>query len=319
MTIRGIDLSVHNAGLTISAAKAAGYKFAILRAGFTGWGAGRSKNKDGAFEEYYAEAKAVGFPIGAYWYSCANSAVSGKAEAEYLYENCLKDKQFEYPIYIDVEETRWQMSDKKGVTDAIIAFCRYLEKKGFFVGIYSSISWFNYQLETERLNGFTKWVAAWRSEKPAFAFNAFDMWQYSDKGFINGRAVDLNYAYRDFPAEIKAAGLNGYARIKGDVDGDGKVTAQDARKALRAAVKAEKLNKAETAAADMDYDGNVTADDAREIMKRAAGQDIFYTVQNGDTLAGIAKKYGTTSAKLKKANGLKDAKISAGQKIKITG
>lgn len=43
-----------------------------------------------------------------------------------------------------------------------------------------------------------------------------------------------------------------------------------------------------------------------------------YTVKSGDTLSGIAKKYGTTVAKLQSLNGIKDVnKIYAGQKIKI--
>ena len=45
-----------------------------------------------------------------------------------------------------------------------------------------------------------------------------------------------------------------------------------------------------------------------------------YTVKSGDTLSGIAAKYGTTVSALVSANGIKDAnKIYVGQKIKITG
>lgn len=44
-----------------------------------------------------------------------------------------------------------------------------------------------------------------------------------------------------------------------------------------------------------------------------------YTVKSGDTLSGIAKKYGTTVAKLQNLNGIKDAnKIYVGQKIKLS-
>ena len=43
-----------------------------------------------------------------------------------------------------------------------------------------------------------------------------------------------------------------------------------------------------------------------------------YTVKKGETLSGIAKKYGTTWQNLKKINGIKNAnKIYVGQKIKI--
>lgn len=60
-------------------------------------------------------------------------------------------------------------------------------------------------------------------------------------------------------------------RRKGDVDGDGKVTAADARLALRAAAGLAKLDTNAKIAADVNYDGKVTAADAREILRRAAG------------------------------------------------
>ena len=57
---------------------------------------------------------------------------------------------------------------------------------------------------------------------------------------------------------------------KGDVNGDGKVTADDARKALRASAKLENLTNKETLAADINGDGKVSADDARTILRKSA-------------------------------------------------
>lgn len=59
--------------------------------------------------------------------------------------------------------------------------------------------------------------------------------------------------------------------VRGDVNGDGKVTVEDARTALRAAVGLEKLDEKQTAAADYDGDGEVTAADARAILRKATG------------------------------------------------
>ncbi len=61
--------------------------------------------------------------------------------------------------------------------------------------------------------------------------------------------------------------LNG----SGDVDGDGKVTAADARTALRAAVGIDDLNDLQKAAADADGDGKITAADARAILHKSVG------------------------------------------------
>ena len=56
---------------------------------------------------------------------------------------------------------------------------------------------------------------------------------------------------------------------KGDADGDGKVTANDARLTLRAAVGFVNLQGNPRSAADTDRDGNVTASDARSILRAA--------------------------------------------------
>ena len=57
---------------------------------------------------------------------------------------------------------------------------------------------------------------------------------------------------------------------KGDVNGDGKVTAADAREALRAAAKIDNLSDKQKQAADVNGDGKITADDARTILRQSA-------------------------------------------------
>jgi hypothetical protein len=56
----------------------------------------------------------------------------------------------------------------------------------------------------------------------------------------------------------------------GDVDGDGVITASDARLALRYSAKLIVLTEHERSAADIDKDGNVTASDARTILRISA-------------------------------------------------
>lgn len=56
----------------------------------------------------------------------------------------------------------------------------------------------------------------------------------------------------------------------GDVNGDGNVTAADARLALRSAAKLEELTADAKNAADVDNDGKVTASDARVILRAVA-------------------------------------------------
>lgn len=61
----------------------------------------------------------------------------------------------------------------------------------------------------------------------------------------------------------------------GDVNGDGKHTAADARRALRIAVKLDKATYVEYLAADVNADGTVTATDARKILRVASDLDTF--------------------------------------------
>ena len=212
MEVKGIDISQWQKGLKLENLKKQGFNFAILRGGYTGYGANRSKNKDNCFEDFYNQAKKHNIDVGAYYYSCADTADFGKAEAEFFYNNCLKDKKFEYPVYMDVEESRWQTKNKNNVTDAVINFCEYLEDKGFYVGVYSSSYWFNTYLDTPRLEPYTKWVANWQSQKPSFKYGGFHLWQNSDSGRYNGQKVDTDVACLNFPDVIKGAGLNGYSK-----------------------------------------------------------------------------------------------------------
>ncbi|MBI5799559.1 MAG: LysM peptidoglycan-binding domain-containing protein [Verrucomicrobia bacterium] len=49
----------------------------------------------------------------------------------------------------------------------------------------------------------------------------------------------------------------------------------------------------------------------------AADSDGTYTIKSGDNLGSIAKRHGTTVAKLRDANGLKTDQIKVGQKLKV--
>ncbi len=63
------------------------------------------------------------------------------------------------------------------------------------------------------------------------------------------------------------------AYMTGDVDGNGKHTAADARLVLRYSAKLEKLNDEQLSVADVDYNGKVSASDARYILRVSAKLD----------------------------------------------
>ena len=63
----------------------------------------------------------------------------------------------------------------------------------------------------------------------------------------------------------------------GDVDGDGRVTAADARRIIRRAAKLIVFTMDEEARADVDKDGKITANDARKVLRVSAKLDTFET------------------------------------------
>lgn len=320
MEIKGLDISYYQRGISFDAIKKS-VDFVILRAGFTGWGTGVSYNKDNCFEDFYAQAKAKGLGVGAYWYSCADSYNKGKAEAEYLYNNCLKGKQFDYPIYIDVEEPKWQTNKKYGVTQAIIGFCEYLENKGYYAGIYASdLSGFKDKMNMSELNAYDKWVARYGSQ-PTYA-KPYGMWQYTSSGKISGYSgnLDMNIAYKDYPAIIKKAGLNGYAKNTSSKPVEKKKTIEElAREVIDGKwgtkdtkpTRKERLTKA-------GYDYDKVQAKVNELLKVKKPSSVVYVVKKGDTLTSIAKKFGTTYQKIAKDNNIANPnKIYTGQKLTI--
>ena len=102
----GIDISTYQNGLNLKDALNDGIEFVIIRGGFTG----TDKNfaVDNKFVDFYNDAKENNIPVGVYYFSRATSYDEGEKEAEFLYENCLKNRIFEYPIYIDVEDRVFQ-------------------------------------------------------------------------------------------------------------------------------------------------------------------------------------------------------------------
>lgn len=204
MTTYGIDISKWQSEPNFEKVKSdPKAQFVIIRAGI-------GTSTDSKFERNYRECKRFGIPCGAYWYSKATAMSAAKSEAKACVK-ALSGKQFEYPIYMDVEDQKQLSFGKNTVTAIVEAFCSELEKAGYFVGIYGSRYPITDAVSTETRQKYTMWIAHYGVEKTSYP-GAFDMWQKSDKGNVNGinGNVDLDECYRDFPTIIKEAGKNGY-------------------------------------------------------------------------------------------------------------
>lgn len=199
--MKGIDLSHHNGEVDFSKLKSQGIDFVILRAGYGRY----TKQKDSRFEENYLEAKKNGLHVGAYWYSYAKDAVEALAEAKTC-EQVLYGKQFDLPIFIDIEE---KISQSKAV-DIADAFCSYMKSKGFYPGVYASKSYLETYMQGVSQR-YPVWVAQWASK---CNYNGcYCIWQNSDKGRLDGinGYVDTDVLLEDdLPMYIINNAFNGY-------------------------------------------------------------------------------------------------------------
>lgn len=187
-----IDISEWNCDINFNKVRNTGVTCVIIRAGY-----GKDPNQeDNKFQEYYRQAKSAGLNVGAYWYSYATSVDAAKAEVK----NCMNTiggKQFDLPVFLDVEEYRQAVLPRRTLTDIISAFCDGIKSYGYDVGMYSAKSMLVDSAYPDELSSkYLIWIAAPNtsySDLPSYV----DLWQYSWNGKVDGIRVDvdLNYIY----------------------------------------------------------------------------------------------------------------------------
>lgn len=202
--IKGIDVSRWQGNIDFKKVKASGIDFVIVKAGGSDAGFYTDKN----FISNVIKATEAGLHVGAYYFvgKKCKSSIDGLADAQ-RFEQIIKDVVLDYPVYIDFEAP--DASNKQGNTDAVNAFCAYMETCGYYVGIYASdISGFKDRLYLNQLTRYDKWVARYGSE-PKYV-PAWGMWQASSKGQISGIRgnVDIDYSKHDYASIIINKHLN---------------------------------------------------------------------------------------------------------------
>lgn len=188
--VKCLDISTWQGYVDFNKVKSAGYNYVILRAGF-----GREySQKDNTFERNYANAKVAGIKVGVYWFSYSTSPSDAYREANAcLY--CLNGKRLDMPVYYDLEYQPAMSMSNSNYTQMALNFCSTIKKAGYKSGVYSSASVYGYLLNRQTLinNGVSIWNAQWSS----YCSVPCDIWQYSEKGQVNGisASVDMNYIH----------------------------------------------------------------------------------------------------------------------------
>ena len=208
----GIDISAWQGNYPLDKAQKEGARFCIVKGG----GGDDGLYIDSKAERNYSNAKKLGLKVGAYWFSYAMNPEQARTEAEYFYQNFLKGKQFELPIYIDVENKTQLNIGKRGVTEVIKAWCEHLAAKDYWVGIYSSLSYFRNYMYDNELQKYCHWVAQWSTHLD------YDcgLWQFGGEtnyirsNKVAGITTDQDYLLYDYEKDIKERGKNGFPKPK---------------------------------------------------------------------------------------------------------
>ena len=207
----GIDISKHQ-GKNIDCAKLkpSDKEFVIIKTGYSWYQGGM--NIDSQFLDNAAGATKYGIPWGAYIWAYDKTPAAARISA-----NCLADLldayKLDYPVYYDFEDEQYLKFDRVASANIIKAFLDTLQDRGYYAGLYTYTNFAKGYIDMARLTAYDLWIADYTG-KVGWT-GPYGMWQHSAKGRLEAISggkvdVDLNIAYKDYPAIIRGAGLNGY-------------------------------------------------------------------------------------------------------------
>ena len=186
-----VDISEFQQGINFNKMKNDGIKAVIIRAGY-----GReASQKDSMFESHYHNAKSADMKIGVYWYSYADSVSDAESEAK-AFMSVAKGKNFDFPVYYDLEDSSQLHLGKSTLTAIAERFCDTLKKNNYKVGVYANLNWFNNYLDYDKLKSkYSIWLAQYNDRAELDC----DIWQNSSSGRVNGYngRLDTNVIYNE--------------------------------------------------------------------------------------------------------------------------
>ena len=324
MSIKGLDVSKFQGEVDWERVKAAGYKFAMLRAGYG------FNTVDEQFRRNASECNRIGLPIGAYWFCYATSPSSAVQEADGCV-NTISDYRLEYPVCYDIEQATIDYAAGQGVTitpalarQLVQSFCDRIEAKGYYAMFYSNRNFLEQYLGNDLSKRYSLWYARYTD---TFDGTDCSMWQYTSQGNVPGISgnVDLDLSYVDFPSVIRSAGLNHLSGTSPApspspspsadyityVIQPGDTLSGIAARFGTTVSELTRINKISDP--DRIYAGNTI-----KVPEKSGSATRTYTIRPGDTLSGIASRYGTTVAAIARLNNIPDPdRIHAGKTIRI--
>lgn len=206
MAIKGIDVSKWNGNVDFNKVKKAGYDFVIIRAGYG------KQNIDPKFKQNIQKAKAAGLKIGAYWFIYAKNRAELYVNCELCYATLISYmNDLEMGLWADWEYDSDKYMNAKITSHERALYVKYfidkMEQFGFKCGLYANPDYINNKFDMSVFKGVDLWLAYYgATDEKAKAYNP-KIWQFTDKGQINGILgnVDCNYYYGDAPEKPQKA------------------------------------------------------------------------------------------------------------------
>ena len=220
--LKGIDVSTFQNDIDWASVKADGVDFAMIRAGFRGYGQAGNILTDARFYSNIQNAIANNIKVGVYFFTQAKNEQEAIEEANYTI-NLIKNYNITYPVAIDTEwssEPNYNgRADSLSVqerTKVVKAFCETIEDAGYEPMIYASKSWLLDKLDMSQLSNYNIWLAHYTGAtqdnplaKPSSYDGDYIMWQYTSSGSVNGILgnVDMNI---NIPKTTIGASINSF-------------------------------------------------------------------------------------------------------------
>lgn len=197
-SVTGIDLSKYNGSVDFGKVKGSGIDFAMLRLGSRGYESGII-SLDDKFVEYAQNAVVNNIPVGVYFFSSAINETEAVEEANYTV-GAITSFTVRYPVAIDLEDVgdnsaRTANLTMKERTAIVKAFCDTVKSYGYKPIIYAERDMLIAGVDLEELKDYDIWLAD-ENIPTDFPYD-FKMWQYSQKGQVDGISgdVDINLSF----------------------------------------------------------------------------------------------------------------------------
>lgn len=205
-TCKGIDISVINGTVDWNKVKAAGIDFAMIKA-TQGWGVGASTKNlrlftDSKFKTNIVNAHNAGLKCGVYHYMTATTLKEAKEEAEYFLSVIAPYKSYiDTWVAVDVEDVSparyCGKLSKIELSNVTLRFLNLIKRAGYKPMLYTNPNYLKYKFNSiDSFKNYDIWLAHYNVSTP-MSVNNLKVWQYSDKGRVNGVSgnVDMNVGY----------------------------------------------------------------------------------------------------------------------------